>query len=78
MDERHHRDIPLPYLRQWRERHFLTQSELGEKADVAYATISRIENGGGAKLQTIGKLANALGITREQLIRTEPEKIRVA
>ncbi len=68
----HHRDITLPYLRFWREKYFLTQTELGKKAGVAYATISRIENGAGAKMNTIAKLATALGITREQLIRTNP------
>lgn len=72
--EKHSRDIALPYLRLWRERHYLTQSELGEKAGIAYATISRIENGAGAKMNTIAKLADALGITREQLIRTQPPK----
>lgn len=76
--EKQQRDIALPYLRQWRERSYLTQTELGEKAGVAYATISRIENGAGAKIQTIRKLADALGITREQLIRLQPEKVRPA
>ena len=71
-------DIPLPYLRRWRDRQFLTQKELAEKAGITYATISRIENGAGAKLSTIARLANALGITREQLIRTHPEEVWAA
>lgn len=69
------RDIALPYLRAWREQRIMTQGELAERAGITSATISRIENGAGAKLRTIARLADALGISREQLIRSQPESV---
>lgn len=77
--------VPLPYLRAWREYRGLSQRELGQRAaitegpraergaHVGGSTIARIETGAQrAKWATVGVLARALGITREQLMREEP------
>jgi len=51
-------------LRDARERRFMTQEELGKRANVQSVTISRIENGRQAsrpRISTIRKLAEALG-----------------
>lgn len=66
--------IILPHLRSWREWHALKQEELAAKAGVTETTISRLENGSPARIGTIDKLATALGITRVQLIRSQPEE----
>ena len=65
---------PLPYLRAWRERRGMSQEELSRLAEVTPATISRLENGAIARFGTIAKLATALQITREQLMRSDPGK----
>jgi transcriptional regulator with XRE-family HTH domain len=73
--ERGHKTrVPLPYLRAWRESKFVSRDELAAKSGVSKSTIVRLEiNGGqGAILSTVGKLAVALGITREQLVRQNP------
>lgn len=62
----------VPYLRAWREERALQQDELGARAGLTATTISRLEHGATARLGTIGKLATALGITREQLLRSQP------
>jgi transcriptional regulator with XRE-family HTH domain len=64
--------VSLPQLRAWRLYRGLMQEELAEKAGVTPATISRIENGAPARLGTVAKLAAALGITREHLLRAQP------
>ncbi|MGI8405297.1 MAG: helix-turn-helix domain-containing protein [Thermomicrobiales bacterium] len=51
-------------LRDARERRFMTQEELGKRANVQSVTISRIENDRQAsrpRISTIRKLAEALG-----------------
>ena len=52
-------------LKQLRERHILTQKELGERAGVPVVTISRIETawrGFRPYPSTVRKLADALGV----------------
>lgn len=66
------RGIPLPYLRAWREWRGLLQDELAALSKVTQTTISRIERGAPARLDSIKKLAEALKITREELMRSEP------
>lgn len=70
--------ITLPYLRAWRFRRGLLQSELATKAGVTPATISRLEQGGKVRLGTVARLAEALGISREELLHSEPKKDRPA
>ena len=63
-------DIDGDRLRRARERGFLSQRELAEKAGVTYVTVWRIENGvtGPARPSTIRRLAAALGIDPAELV----------
>ena len=67
------RGVPLPLLREWREWRGLTQEELREASGVAVGTISRIEQGESARLDTVRRLAEALKIGREKLMREHPQ-----
>lgn len=67
--------IPLPYLRAWRNSKYLMQKELADKSGVTETTISRLENGEPARIDTIAKLAAALGVSREQLIKEAPKEL---
>ncbi len=66
--------IPLPHLRTWREWVGINQDELGKRSGVSAVSISRIENGGIARFGTVQKLADGLGINKEQLMHSEPTK----
>ncbi len=59
-------------LREWRERRALTQRDLAGQAGVTTASINRIENGvHEARLSTVRKLADALGVSVDELIDWE-------
>ncbi len=62
----------LRHLRAWRLKKLLSQDELSQKSGVAKATIVRLETRQHANLATVGKLAAALGIEREQLVYEDP------
>jgi len=63
----------LRHLRAWRLKKLLSQDELSQKSGVAKAAIVRLETGQQhANLATVGKLAAALGIKREQLVYEDP------
>jgi len=63
----------LPYLRQWRQYRGMSLKMLGEESGVSYVTISLLENGKQrANFLTIERLSRGLGITKEQLLHTEP------
>lgn len=76
------RGTALPYLHAWRQYKGLSQRELSEytRAEdgtkpVPYSQISRIESQGQHVTPgTIRKLADALGISREDLINVDPRK----
>ena len=69
----HKTRVTLPYLHEWREKRLLTQAELSQRSGVAKSTIVRLERGDQtAILSTVSRLADALGISREQLVRTRP------
>ena len=58
-------------LRELRRRRVLTLEELAEKADVGRNTIWRLEHGVmGAQPRTIRKIAKALNVEPEELVRT--------
>jgi transcriptional regulator with XRE-family HTH domain len=63
--------IDADTLRRERLRRALTQRELADRAGVSYVTISRIENdaSGPVKPPTLRKIAEALGVVPEVLIR---------
>jgi transcriptional regulator with XRE-family HTH domain len=57
-------------LRELRQRRVLTLQELEEISGVSYNTIWRLENGRtGAQPRTIRKLARALGVEPEELVK---------
>ena len=66
--------IPVPYLRAWRLKRLYSQDELADLSGVSKSTIVRLETGSSAVLSTIGKLAKALDLTREQLAYEKPEQ----
>ncbi len=72
--------VGLEHLRAWRVWKGLSQAELAKIAGVAKATITNLETGKTtANFTTVGKLAKALVISREQLLHEEPgAKVRGA
>lgn len=74
-DERDHKTrITLPYLRAWCLKRLLSQDELAERSGIAKSTVVRLEKGNQtAILSTIGKLAKALTLSREQLMYQNPD-----
>ena len=64
--------LPAPSLRRIREQRFITQEELAQQTQVSRATISRIERGEPARLTTLRKLAQVLGIQPADLTAVEP------
>jgi transcriptional regulator with XRE-family HTH domain len=55
-------------LKEWRNKRVLTQRELAEKSGVSLDTVTRLDKVGEAQPRTIRKLAEALGITTDELI----------
>jgi transcriptional regulator with XRE-family HTH domain len=65
-------DVDVRKLRELRQRRVLTLHELEERSGVAYNTIWRLENGkSGAQPRTIRKLAAALKVDPEELVKIE-------
>jgi transcriptional regulator with XRE-family HTH domain len=65
--------LPLPYLRAWRQWRGLSQAELATRAGIWRPTVTTVENGKtAATYATIGKLAEALDISREALLHDQP------
>lgn len=59
-------------LKALRQQRVLTLRELEERSGVAYNTIWHLENGKrGAQPRTIRKLAEALGVGPEELVKVE-------
>ena len=62
-------------LREARERRFMTQQQLADKAGTSKANISRLESGEQrARMSTIVRLAAALGIDPEELVEWGAER----
>ncbi len=67
-------EVDVEKLRELRRRRVLTLEELAQKADVGRNTIWRLEHGVmGAQPRTIRKLARALNVEPEDLVRSEAE-----
>ena len=63
-------EINVQKLRELRQLRVLTLRELEARSGVAYNTIWRLENGKtGAQPRTIRKLAAALGVEPEELVK---------
>ena len=64
-------EVDVARLRELRRRRVLTLEELAEKAGVGRNTIWRLEHGVmGAQPRTIRKLAKALDVEAEELVKT--------
>jgi transcriptional regulator with XRE-family HTH domain len=64
-------EVDMVRLRELRRRRVLTLEELAEKAGVGRNTIWRLEHGVmGAQPRTIRKLAKALDVEPEDLVKT--------
>jgi transcriptional regulator with XRE-family HTH domain len=64
-------EVDIVRLKELRRRRVLTLEELAEKAGVGRNTIWRLEHGVmGAQPRTIRKLAKALGVEPENLVKT--------
>ena len=62
-------------LRETRERRFMTQQQLADKAGTSKANISRLESGDqNARMSTIVRLAEALDVTPEELVEWGAER----
>ncbi|MDP9458628.1 MAG: helix-turn-helix domain-containing protein [Actinomycetota bacterium] len=63
-------EVDVGKLKELRRRRVLTLHELGERSGISYNTVWRLENGKtGAQPRTIRKLAAALGVEPEELVR---------
>lgn len=71
------RGYALPFLRAYRRRAMLTQNELIEKSGVSRTTVVRAERGDESlSIANIRKLAEALGVTADQLVYEDPDAER--
>ncbi len=65
-------EVDVEKFKQLRRQRVLTMEELAKKADVGRNTVWRLEHGVmGAQPRTIRKLARALGVEPEELVKTE-------
>lgn len=64
--------VLLPRLLHFRTAAALTQEELADRAGLERLTVSRIERGKAARMPTVRKLAEALGVQPRELM--EPEQ----
>jgi transcriptional regulator with XRE-family HTH domain len=65
-------EVNVQRLRALRQRRVLTLRELEERSGVAYNTIWHLENGKReAQPRTIRKLAQALGVEPEELVKVK-------
>lgn len=66
------RGIPVPNLQSWRFEKLLTQSQLANRAGLTSKTVGVIERGGNCDLANVHKLAKALEVTTDQLLKVNP------
>lgn len=69
------RGFPAPSLLAYRTVSNLSRRKLAFKAGVSDRTILRIESGAAADVETLERLANALGITAVRLMQAPPAEI---
>ena len=66
--------VQIPRLRALRLARVLTQEDLSKRAGVSPTTISAVEQGGEGRIVTARKLAEALGIPPEELVKPAKER----
>lgn len=64
-------EVDVEKVRKLRERKVMAIGDLAEKANVGRNTISRIEHGHPARPSTLRKIAAALGVEPEELVKQE-------
>jgi DNA-binding Xre family transcriptional regulator len=64
--------VATPSLLYWRMERGLLQTELADMAGVHRATVARLEQGYLSRLDTIRKIAEALGVSPGDLLRDPP------
>jgi len=64
--------VRLPSLRHWRTQRLLTQGELAHLAELHWTSVSRIENGKPADIDTVRKLSAALQLEPSALMAQPP------
>ena len=64
--------VAAPQLRAWRHERAMPQQQLASAAGVDISTVQRLEAGGVARLSTIRKLADALGVEPRDLMAQPP------
>ncbi len=68
------RGRPLPHLKAWRMHMLLGQAELARKVGLSKGTLARAERGDEVvSFANIRKLAEALGISTDELLTKEPD-----
>ncbi len=65
--------MKVPRLREIRRSAVLTQVELATKAGIAEPTVVAAEQGKKVRISTVQKLANALGVTPQELVAKTTE-----
>ncbi len=65
--------VALPALQAWRVRRAMLQRELADASGVSLRTITRLEVGGRAGLDTVRSLAVALDVRPADLMAQPPE-----
>ena len=65
--------VKLPSLAHWRIRRGLSQRALGEQAGTSRVNVGRIETGGETRPSMARKLAEALGVKVDELLRQPPD-----
>jgi len=63
-------------IKSYRKKHNWSQQKLAEKAGLSYNTIAKIEQGAAKEptIQTMIKIADAFGITLDELVGREPKR----
>jgi transcriptional regulator with XRE-family HTH domain len=65
--------VKLPSLAHWRIRRGLSQRALGEQAGTSRVNVGRIETGGETRPSMARRLAEALGVQVDDLLRQPPD-----
>lgn len=63
--------LTVPKLRELRQRRVMSQRDLAQRAGVAVNTIIHLESGGTARYVTVRKLAEALDVPAEELVKED-------
>lgn len=64
--------LDAPFLRAWRARQGIEQSQLAARARVGVATLSRLECGGRGRPTSLYRIASALGLSVAALRSVDP------